>query len=79
MVSSVLYQLWLVCLLQLLLNRNSLATVVHALVVSRLDYVLYLQLPLGSPKLELVWNTAPRLVVRTDNRQLIPQVLKDLY
>ena len=61
------YQLQLMAQLHPYLDRDNLASVVHALVTSKLDYcnALYMGLPLKTVrKLQLVQNTAARLITR---------------
>ena len=65
---SAFYQLRLVAQLRPYLDRDSLASVVHALVTSKLDYcnALYVGLPLKTVrKLQLVQNAAARLITGT--------------
>ena len=62
---SAFYQLRSVAQLRPYLDRDSLASVVHALVTSKLDYcnVLYMGLPLKMvQKLQLVQTAAARLI-----------------
>ena len=62
---AVVYQLHLVCRLRPYLSVDCLARVVHALVISRLDYcnAFYVGLPLKvTQKLQLIQNMAARLV-----------------
>ena len=65
---SSFYQLRLVAQLRPYLDRDNLASVVHALVTSQLDYcnALYVGLPLKMVrKLWLVQNAAARLITGT--------------
>uniref|UniRef100_A0A670J261 Reverse transcriptase domain-containing protein n=1 Tax=Podarcis muralis TaxID=64176 RepID=A0A670J261_PODMU len=76
------YQLYLVCRLRPYLPADCLARVVHALVISRLDYcnALYEGLPLKvTRKLQLMQNAAARLVTGSGRRDHITPVLRDLH
>uniref|UniRef100_A0A670IW23 Reverse transcriptase domain-containing protein n=1 Tax=Podarcis muralis TaxID=64176 RepID=A0A670IW23_PODMU len=79
---AAVYQLHLVCRLRPYLPADCLARVVHALVISRLDYcnALYVGLPLKvTRKLQLIQNAAARLVTGGGRRDHITPVLKDLH
>ncbi|XP_053224964.1 uncharacterized protein LOC128403862 [Podarcis raffonei] len=79
---AVVYQLHLVRRLRPYLPADCLARVVHALVISRLDYcnALYVGLPLKvTRKLQLIQNAAARLVTGSGHRDHITPVLKDLH
>ena len=65
---STFYQFMLIYQLCPYLDRDSLATVIHALITSRLDYcnVLYVGLPLKMVrKLQLLQNRTTRLLTGT--------------
>ena len=75
-------QLWLICQLRPVLDRDNLTIVVHALVTYRLDYcnALYVGLPLKmTQKLQLVQNAAARLLTGTSYKDHITPVLKELH
>uniref|UniRef100_A0A670I451 Reverse transcriptase domain-containing protein n=1 Tax=Podarcis muralis TaxID=64176 RepID=A0A670I451_PODMU len=79
---AAVYQLHLVRRLRPYLPADCLARVVHALVISRLDYcnALYVGLPLKvTRKLQLIQNAAARLVTGGGRRDHITPVLKDLH
>uniref|UniRef100_A0A670II88 Reverse transcriptase domain-containing protein n=1 Tax=Podarcis muralis TaxID=64176 RepID=A0A670II88_PODMU len=79
---AAVYQLHLVRRLRPYLPANCLARVVHALVISRLDYcnALYVGLPLKvTRKLQLIQNAAARLVTGSGRRDHITPVLRDLH
>ena len=79
---AAVYQLHLVRRLRPYLPADCLARVVHALVISHLDYcnVLYVGLPLKvTRKLQLIQNAAARLVTGSGRRDHITLVLKDLH
>uniref|UniRef100_A0A670HMU9 Reverse transcriptase domain-containing protein n=1 Tax=Podarcis muralis TaxID=64176 RepID=A0A670HMU9_PODMU len=79
---AAVYQLHLVRRLRPYLPADCLARVVHALVISRLDYcnALYVGLPLKvTRKLQLIQNAAARLVTGSGRRDHITPVLKDLH
>ncbi|XP_061485295.1 uncharacterized protein LOC133385720 isoform X1 [Rhineura floridana] len=76
------YHLRLVAQLRPYLDSDDLASVVHALVTSRLDYcnALYVGLPLKIVrKLQLVQNAAARLLTRTRRSAHITPVLARLH
>ena len=76
------YQLHLVHRLRPSLPTDCLARVVHALVISRLDYcnALYVGLPLNvTRKLQLIQNAAARLVTGSGCQDHITLVLKDIH
>ena len=76
------YQLWLVHQLHPFLDRDSLPTVIHALVTSRLDYcnAPFVGLPMCVVrKLQLVENAAARVLTRMPNSAHIKLVLKELH
>lgn len=80
------YQLWLVSQLQLFLDRKDLATVVHILVVSKLDNcnALYIGLSLKTVwKLQLIQDTESRAFIIVGDRvhiSLVPPTLaSDLF
>ncbi|XP_061473928.1 uncharacterized protein LOC133380529 [Rhineura floridana] len=76
------YHLRLVAQLHPYLCGDDLASVVHALVTSRLDYcnALYVGLPLKMVrKLQLVQNAAARLLTRTNRSSHITPVLARLH
>ncbi|XP_053142271.1 uncharacterized protein LOC128340742 [Hemicordylus capensis] len=82
MAQSAFYQLRLICQLQPYLERESLATVTHALVTSCLDYcnALYMGLPLKIVrKLQLVQNRAARLLTGTGRFDHIMPMLNQLH
>ena len=75
-------QLRLIRQLRPFLDRDNLATVVHALVTFRLDYcnALYVGLPLKTTwKVQLVQNAAARLLAGSSYRDHITPVLKELH
>uniref|UniRef100_A0A670J4S4 Reverse transcriptase domain-containing protein n=1 Tax=Podarcis muralis TaxID=64176 RepID=A0A670J4S4_PODMU len=79
---AAVYQLHLVCRLRPYLPADCLTRVVHALVISRLDYcnALYVGLPLKvTRKLQLIQNAAARLVTGGGRRDHITPVFKDLH
>ncbi|XP_060124758.1 uncharacterized protein LOC132591228 [Zootoca vivipara] len=79
---AAVYQLHLVRRLSPYLPTDCLSRVVHALVISRLDYcnALYVGLPLKvTRKLQLIQNAAARLVTGSGRRDHITPVLKDLH
>uniref|UniRef100_A0A670II27 Reverse transcriptase domain-containing protein n=1 Tax=Podarcis muralis TaxID=64176 RepID=A0A670II27_PODMU len=79
---AAVYQLHLVRRLRPYLPADCLVRVVHALVISRLDYynVLYVGLPLKVTwKLQLIQNAAARLVTGSGRRDHITPVLRDLH
>uniref|UniRef100_A0A670ISF5 Reverse transcriptase domain-containing protein n=1 Tax=Podarcis muralis TaxID=64176 RepID=A0A670ISF5_PODMU len=76
------YQLHLVRRLRPYLPADCLARVVHALVISRLDYcnALYVGLPLKvTQKLQLIQNAAAGLGTGSGRRDHITPVLRDLH
>ena len=76
------YQLRLVVQLHPYLDRDSLASVVHALVTSKLDYckALYIGLPLKTVReLQLVQNAAARLITGTRRFEHIRPILAHLH
>ncbi|XP_061466651.1 uncharacterized protein LOC133377174 [Rhineura floridana] len=76
------YQLRLVAQLRPYLDRENLATVIHALVTSRLDYcnALYVGLPLKTVrKLQLVQNAAARVLTGIKKYDHITPVLAQLH
>lgn len=65
---SAFHQLWQIYQLQPYLDRDSLATVIHTLVISWLGHynVMYVGLPLKAvQKLQLAQNRTARLLTRT--------------
>ena len=79
---SAFYQLWLVAPLCPYLDRDNLASVVYALVTSKLGYcnALYMGLPLKTvQKLQLVQNAAARLITGTRRFEHIRPVLAHLH
>ncbi|XP_062830407.1 uncharacterized protein LOC134297289 [Anolis carolinensis] len=75
-------QLRLVCQLRPYLGKSDLATVVHALVTSRLDYcnALYVGLPLKTArKLQLVQRAAARLLTGAAYREHTTPLLSQLH
>ncbi|XP_061443806.1 uncharacterized protein LOC133365612 isoform X9 [Rhineura floridana] len=79
---SAFYQLRLVAQLRPYRDRDNLASVVHALVTSKLDYCngLYVGLPLKTvQKLQLVQNAAARLVTGTRWSEHIKPILSCLH
>lgn len=73
---------WLLNYLQPFLDRKNLATVVHTLETSKLDYcnTLYVVLSLKAFwKLQLVLNTAARMLTRVSCRDHSTPVLLHLY
>ena len=79
---SAFYQLQLVAQLRPYLDRNNLASVVYALVTSKLDYcnALYVGLPLKTVrKLQLVQNAAARLITGTRRFKHIRPILARLH
>uniref|UniRef100_A0A670I7A7 Reverse transcriptase domain-containing protein n=1 Tax=Podarcis muralis TaxID=64176 RepID=A0A670I7A7_PODMU len=79
---AAVYQLHLARRLRPYLPADCLTRVVHALVISRLDYcnALYVGLPLKvTRKLQLIQNAAARLVTGGGRRDHITPVLKDLH
>ncbi|XP_061471923.1 uncharacterized protein LOC133379865 [Rhineura floridana] len=80
--SVAFYQLRLVAQLCTYLDKDKLASVVHALVTSKLDYcnVLYMGLPLRTvQKLQLVKNAAARLVTGTRWFEHVKPILAHLH
>ena len=78
---AAVYQLHLVRRQRPYLPADCLARVVHALVISRLDYynALYVGLPLKvTQKLQLIQNAAARLVTGRGHRDHIQVKLKKL-
>ncbi|XP_061487326.1 prostacyclin synthase isoform X4 [Rhineura floridana] len=76
------YQLRLVAQLRPYLDRENLASVVHVLVTSKLDYcnALYVGLPLKTVrKLQLVQNAAARLLTGTRRSDHITLILDRLH
>ncbi|XP_061465627.1 uncharacterized protein LOC133376825 [Rhineura floridana] len=76
------YQLRLVAQLHPYLDRENLASVVHVLVTSKLDYcnALYVGLPLKTvQKLQLVQNAAARLLTGTRRSDHITPILARLH
>uniref|UniRef100_A0A670HRU4 Reverse transcriptase domain-containing protein n=1 Tax=Podarcis muralis TaxID=64176 RepID=A0A670HRU4_PODMU len=76
---AAVYQLHLVRRLRPYLPADCLTRMVHALVISRLDYcnALYVGLPLKvTRKLQLIQNAAARLVTGSSHRDHITPVLK---
>ena len=70
---SAFYQLRLVAQLRPYLDGDSLASVVHALVTSKLDYcnALYVGLPLKTVRnLQLVQNAAARLITEQEGSNI---------
>ena len=79
---SAFTQLKLVHQLHLFLEMLGLATVTHALVTSRLDYcnTLYVGLPLKMVrKLQLVKNSAAKLLTGSSYREHITHLLQELH
>ncbi|CAI7934913.1 Hypothetical predicted protein [Podarcis lilfordi] len=79
---AAVYQLHLVCRLRPYLPVDCLARVVHALVISHLDYchALYVGLPVKvTRKLQLIQNAAARLGTGSGCRDHITLVLKDRH
>ena len=79
---SAFYQLRLVAQLRPYLDRDDLASVVHALVTSKLDYcnALYVGLPLKTvQKLQLMQNAAARLITGTKRFEHIKPILARLH
>ncbi|XP_060135246.1 uncharacterized protein LOC132592706 [Zootoca vivipara] len=79
---AAVFQLHLVRRLRPYLPADCLTRVVHALVISRLDYcnALYVGLPLKvTRKLQLIQNAPARLVTGSSRRDHITPVLKDLH
>ena len=79
---SAFYQLRLVAQLRPYLGRDNLASVVHALVTSKLDYcnALYVGQPLKMVrKLQLVQNAAAGLIAGTKRCEHIRPILARLH
>ncbi|KAF7253873.1 putative RNA-directed DNA polymerase from transposon BS [Varanus komodoensis] len=75
-------QLWLIHQLRPFLENDCLATVIHALVTSQLDFcnALYVGLPLKTVRiLQLVQNRAARLLMGTGRCSHITPVLRQLH
>ena len=79
---SVSFALWKVCKIRHLLDKNSTEKLIHAFVTSRLDYCnsLLFGLPVHEiQKLQLIQNSAARLITKNFFLYHITPILKELH
>ena len=74
--------LWKIGKIRYLLDENSAEKLIHAFVTSRLDYCNSLLSGISNyhlKKLQIIQNSAARLVTRTKRRESITPVLQELH